>query len=200
MRWPTRLPVARDGPQAALAGQSRARRADDCRRGAPAARDHAPADQARLASSGKAPADRRAVVVANHISNVDPLSLGQFIAFSGRWPRFLGKASVFKVPVVGRILKACGQIPVERQSARSADALAAATAGRRRRAGGDHLPRGHDHRRPRPVADGRQDRGRPDRPADRLPGDSGRAVGGAGRDVRQRTALSRNSCPARRSR
>jgi 1-acyl-sn-glycerol-3-phosphate acyltransferase len=67
------------------------------------------------------------VVVANHISNVDPLSLGQFIAFSGRWPRFLGKASVFKVPVVGAILKACGQIPVERQSARSADALAAAT-------------------------------------------------------------------------
>ena len=52
------------------------------------------------------------VVVANHISNVDPFSLGQFIAFSGRWPRFLGKASVFKVPVVGAILKAAGQIPV----------------------------------------------------------------------------------------
>ena len=31
------------------------------------------------------------------------------------------------MPVVGRILKAAGQIPVERQSARSADALAAVT-------------------------------------------------------------------------
>ncbi len=67
------------------------------------------------------------IIVSNHISNVDPLSLGQFIAFSGRWPRFLGKASVFKLPVIGAILKACGQLPVERQSARSADALLAVT-------------------------------------------------------------------------
>jgi 1-acyl-sn-glycerol-3-phosphate acyltransferase len=66
------------------------------------------------------------VIVANHISNLDPLALGQFVAFSGRWPRFLGKAEVFKVPVVGRILRACGQIPVERGSGRSGEALVAA--------------------------------------------------------------------------
>jgi len=68
------------------------------------------------------------VIVANHISNFDPLALGQFVAFSGRWPRFLGKMSVFRVPVVGRILRACGQIPVERESGRSRDALVAARA------------------------------------------------------------------------
>lgn len=66
------------------------------------------------------------IIVANHISNLDVLSLGQFVAFSGRWPRFLGKESVFRVPVVGRILGAAGQIPVERNSGNSRDALAAA--------------------------------------------------------------------------
>lgn len=66
------------------------------------------------------------VVVANHISNLDPFSLGQFLAFTGRWPRFLGKASVFRVPVVGTVLRRCGQIPVEREGSRSRDALASA--------------------------------------------------------------------------
>jgi len=66
------------------------------------------------------------IFVVNHISNADPLALGQFLAFSGRWPRFLAKASLFRVPVLGRILRACGQIPVQRQSAESADALQAA--------------------------------------------------------------------------
>jgi 1-acyl-sn-glycerol-3-phosphate acyltransferase len=66
------------------------------------------------------------IFVANHISNADPLALGQFLAFSGRWPRFLAKASLFRYPVLGHILRACGQIPVQRQSAQSADALLAA--------------------------------------------------------------------------
>jgi 1-acyl-sn-glycerol-3-phosphate acyltransferase len=68
------------------------------------------------------------IIVPNHISNLDPLALGQFLAFSGRWPRFLGKAEVFRVPVVGRILRACGQIAVERGSGRSGEALVAARA------------------------------------------------------------------------
>ena len=54
----------------------------------------------------KVPQTGGVIFVANHISNADPLALGQFLAFSGRWPRFLGKASIFKVPVVGRILTA----------------------------------------------------------------------------------------------
>jgi 1-acyl-sn-glycerol-3-phosphate acyltransferase len=66
------------------------------------------------------------IFVPNHISNADPLAVGQFLAFSGRWPRFLAKASVFRIPIVGRIIAACGQIPVERASAQSKDALVAA--------------------------------------------------------------------------
>lgn len=66
------------------------------------------------------------VIVANHISNVDPLVLAQYIAFAGRWPRYLAKASLFRIPVVGRLLRACGQIPVERESRSANRALTAA--------------------------------------------------------------------------
>lgn len=72
------------------------------------------------------PASGGVIVVANHISNADPLALGQFLAYSGRWPRFLAKSSLFAVPGLGRLLRRVGQIPVERGSSRSVDALVAA--------------------------------------------------------------------------
>jgi 1-acyl-sn-glycerol-3-phosphate acyltransferase len=74
----------------------------------------------------KVPQTGGVIFVANHISNADPLAVGQFLAFSGRWPRFLAKASVFEIPIVGRIIAACGQIPVRRESTQSKDALVAA--------------------------------------------------------------------------
>ncbi len=74
----------------------------------------------------KIPATGGVVVAVNHISNVDPLAVGQYLAFSGRWPRFLVKASLFAIPVVGRVITACGQIPVQRASRRSGSALTAA--------------------------------------------------------------------------
>jgi 1-acyl-sn-glycerol-3-phosphate acyltransferase len=74
----------------------------------------------------KLPQTGGVIVVANHISNTDPLALAHFLAYSGRWPRFLAKASIFKVPVLGGILRACGQLPVERNSSRSGEGLAAA--------------------------------------------------------------------------
>jgi 1-acyl-sn-glycerol-3-phosphate acyltransferase len=74
----------------------------------------------------KIPRTGGVIFVVNHISNADPLAVGQFLAFSGRWPRFLAKSSLFAVPVLGRVLRACGQIPVERRSAAASDALAAA--------------------------------------------------------------------------
>jgi 1-acyl-sn-glycerol-3-phosphate acyltransferase len=74
----------------------------------------------------KVPQAGGVIFVVNHISNADPLAVGQFLAFSGRWPRFLAKASVFQIPVIGRIIAACGQIPVTRGSAQSKDALVAA--------------------------------------------------------------------------
>jgi 1-acyl-sn-glycerol-3-phosphate acyltransferase len=74
----------------------------------------------------KVPQTGGVIFVVNHISNADPLAVGQFIAFSGRWPRFLAKASVFEIPMIGRIIAASGQIPVQRESANSKDALIAA--------------------------------------------------------------------------
>jgi 1-acyl-sn-glycerol-3-phosphate acyltransferase len=71
----------------------------------------------------KVPQTGGVVFVANHISNVDPLVVGQYIAFSGRWPRILAKSSLFGVPVLGWALKVSGQIPVERHSRTASDAL-----------------------------------------------------------------------------
>ncbi|WP_229399424.1 lysophospholipid acyltransferase family protein [Micromonospora okii] len=70
--------------------------------------------------------DGGVILVANHISHADPLVSAHFIYDAGRWPRYLGKASVFRVPVVGWLLHRCRQIPVERNTVdavRSLDAL-----------------------------------------------------------------------------
>jgi 1-acyl-sn-glycerol-3-phosphate acyltransferase len=66
------------------------------------------------------------VIAVNHISEFDPLSTAHFVYDSGRSPRFLGKMEVFKVPVVGWILRSAGQIPVYRQSTDAAKAFSAA--------------------------------------------------------------------------
>lgn len=68
------------------------------------------------------------VYVPNHISHFDPVVLGYFIWECWRIPRFLGKASVFKVPVLGKIISGAGQIPVYRESAQAADAFRDAVA------------------------------------------------------------------------
>lgn len=69
------------------------------------------------------PTSGPAIVVANHISNVDPVLLGEFLIWNGRWPRFLGKASIWKVPVLGWIIAKADQIPVYRDSQRAAESL-----------------------------------------------------------------------------
>ncbi len=71
----------------------------------------------------KLPAQGGLVIVANHISNVDPLAIGQFVTFAGRWPRFLAKESLFHVPLFGTLITRCGQIPVSRGSGRAGQAL-----------------------------------------------------------------------------
>ncbi|MEU4791053.1 lysophospholipid acyltransferase family protein [Micromonospora tulbaghiae] len=73
--------------------------------------------------------DGGVIIVPNHISHADPLVVAHFVYDAGRWPRFLGKASVFRVPVVGGILHRCQQIPVERgtvEAVKSLDKLIAA--------------------------------------------------------------------------
>lgn len=66
------------------------------------------------------------VVAPNHLSHIDPLTFAHFLWDNGRAPRFLGKESVFRVPIVGRIIRSCGQIPVFRDSRDATKAYRAA--------------------------------------------------------------------------
>jgi 1-acyl-sn-glycerol-3-phosphate acyltransferase len=67
------------------------------------------------------------IVVANHVSILDPLACARLVWDCGRIPHFLAKASVFK-GVAGRILLSAGQIPVARGSADARTSLTAAEA------------------------------------------------------------------------
>jgi 1-acyl-sn-glycerol-3-phosphate acyltransferase len=62
------------------------------------------------------PQTGRVIVASNHLSYLDVLVLTHFLYKNGRAPRYLGKSGVFKVPVVGKVLLAAGQIPVERET------------------------------------------------------------------------------------
>ncbi|MEJ7744825.1 MAG: lysophospholipid acyltransferase family protein [Nocardioidaceae bacterium] len=68
------------------------------------------------------------MVVVNHVSELDPFPFAQFLYDNGRLPRFLGKAEVFTIPILGRILANAGQIPVYRKTEHAADAFSAAVA------------------------------------------------------------------------
>ncbi len=74
------------------------------------------------------------IVVSNHVSKADPLTLARFLLLAGRTPSFLAKDSLFEVPVVGRVLAATGQVPVQRGRVDAQTAFAAAL--ERLRAGG----------------------------------------------------------------
>jgi len=63
------------------------------------------------------------VVCPNHISWFDPLQSAHFFYDNGRPPRYLGKESVFRVPIAGWILRKAGQIPVYRETADAASAV-----------------------------------------------------------------------------
>jgi 1-acyl-sn-glycerol-3-phosphate acyltransferase len=64
-----------------------------------------------------------AIVASNHVSYADVIFLAQYLYENGRAPRFIGKRSVFDTPIIGRIVLAAGQIPVDRQSGDANKAL-----------------------------------------------------------------------------
>lgn len=74
------------------------------------------------------PATGGFVAAPNHLSYFDPLSFAHFMIDNGHPPYFLGKEGVFRVPVVGAILRGAQQIPVYRNTGRAADAFRAAVA------------------------------------------------------------------------
>ena len=66
------------------------------------------------------------VVVANHISHFDPLTCAHFVYGYGRAVRFLAKAEIFDVPIVGWIVRSAKQIPVYRLTADASASFRAA--------------------------------------------------------------------------
>ena len=70
--------------------------------------------------SEKLPRDGAYVVAPNHVSEIDPLVVALAVWRMGRAPRFMAKESLFRVPVLGWILRATGMIPVARTTSASA--------------------------------------------------------------------------------
>jgi len=68
------------------------------------------------------------VVCPNHISYVDVFAFAHFLYDNGHPPFFLAKSGVFKIPIIGRLLTAAQQIPVQRGTGRAAEAFLAAVA------------------------------------------------------------------------
>ncbi|MGV8876399.1 MAG: lysophospholipid acyltransferase family protein [Rhodoglobus sp.] len=74
------------------------------------------------------PAEGAFVLAPNHYSNIDPIVVGVAMWKIGRMPRYLTKASLFRVPVLGWLLRNSGQVPVDRanRAGRGADPVTAA--------------------------------------------------------------------------
>jgi 1-acyl-sn-glycerol-3-phosphate acyltransferase len=65
------------------------------------------------------------ILCANHVSNLDPLALGHLVYNQGHLPHFLAKSELFQLPVVGGLLSAMRQIPVDRARGGNESLLAA---------------------------------------------------------------------------
>jgi len=67
------------------------------------------------------------VLASNHVTTVDALAVAFMMFFKlGRAPHFLAKEGLFKTPIVGPILLACGQIPVFRSGRGNSDPMESA--------------------------------------------------------------------------
>ena len=81
----------------------------------------------RYRHAERLPARGPVLLVANHVSVLDPLACARLVFDNGRFPHFLAKQSVFK-GFAGTLLRSAGQIPVARYSADAHTALDAAKA------------------------------------------------------------------------
>ena len=78
----------------------------------------------RTSGNINVPMDGPLVVVANHGSHLDPPLLGHAL---GRPVSFMAKAELFRIPILGRVIRACGAYPVKR-GASDREAIRTATA------------------------------------------------------------------------
>lgn len=81
----------------------------------------------RIRDGSRLPLQGPFIISPNHYSEIDPIVMGVVVWKLRRTPRFLAKASLFRVPALGWLLRFTGQIPVEREaSARLGEPLVAA--------------------------------------------------------------------------
>ncbi len=66
------------------------------------------------------------VLAVNHITHLDPFTFAHFVYAHGRLVRFLAKAEVFELPLVGRVARGAKQIPVYRESTDASRSFSAA--------------------------------------------------------------------------
>lgn len=74
------------------------------------------------------PSSGPAIIVANHVSSLDPIVMILAISYNGRWPRILSRANLFDSKLVGWAMRLTRQIPVYRGAENASDALIEADA------------------------------------------------------------------------
>lgn len=67
--------------------------------------------------------DGGCVIAANHVSWLDPVTLADVLVAAGPVPRILAKESLFRVPVLGPVLRVMRGVPVSRGTGDAAVAL-----------------------------------------------------------------------------
>ncbi|MDT0157022.1 lysophospholipid acyltransferase family protein [Microbacterium sp. ARD32] len=70
----------------------------------------------RTVDAHKLPREGAFVLAPNHYSEFDPLIVAIAVFRTGRLPRFMAKESLFRIPVLGWVLRRTGMIPVARSS------------------------------------------------------------------------------------
>lgn len=82
----------------------------------------------RWVDGEKIPAQGGVLLVVNHISEVDPLTVAHLVWDHGRIPRYLAKDGLFRNKFLGFFLRSAGQIPVFRETRAAVGAFDAAVA------------------------------------------------------------------------
>lgn len=85
----------------------------------------------RLRVTGDIPDELRRgplILAANHIGSFDPFVLSTACARRGVAPRIMATGGLFRAPVIGALMRACGHIRVDRRQVNVTDALGSAEA------------------------------------------------------------------------
>jgi 1-acyl-sn-glycerol-3-phosphate acyltransferase len=80
----------------------------------------------RLRVTGDVPAPGPLILAANHIGALDPLVMMAACRVRRITPRIMATGGLFRAPVVGTVMRHCGQIRVDRRRAEVTEALPAA--------------------------------------------------------------------------